>query len=255
MLMDQAQLATLISNAVSQQLNAVLQRQQQFPAGPQTLPAGLASPLLNVAAAAPAPTLTNNPPGFNTPNLKRTLSATSTGSSTEVKRSRSRSLSRSSSLSCPRKRRRQRDYLDDESDDAATIVYSSSSSETEQEEESQAQERYEEEDMVPRLKKRRRVKTQLSKDKKFIAPYVNEEFDEEFLKKRNSPLFRHMLKRTRNPDGTRSLKKNPDIVIGLFKRLIRPLLRRVLGKVALEEKSVLERYYNAALAVVKKKKS
>ena len=37
-----------------------------------------------------------------------------------------------------------------------------------------------------------------------------------FLANKHSDLFRRQLRRTPNPDGTRSLKKNPEIVMSKF---------------------------------------
>jgi len=223
MMMDQAQLATLISNAVAQQLGAVFRQQQFTPPLPNIAPGTqhIIQPLPNIAGTQhinlPLPNIAGTqPPGFNTPTLTRTLSGSSSAS-TEVQRPRSSPLSRSSSLSrslsgtsvsdnrplSKSSRKRRRDYDDDETDGEATVSYhASSSTETEDEEESQVQD-----EMLPSLKKRPRIATQLSKDRKFIAPHVIDELDDDFLKKRTSPLFRRMLKRTLNPDGSRSLKK------------------------------------------------
>ena len=249
--MNQIQLAAIVSNAVARQLDVALRQHSSAIPRTSSLPPMMdaanvygnqppnpfiATPTLRNAVGNQPPlttpplpnavgnqpplttpplpdTVGNQPPlMFSTPTLKRTSSA----SSTEVQRSRSRSLSRSASRSSDddgsrssRKRRREEEEL---SSGEETMKYSSSSEDA-----------LDDEEQEPPLKKRPRVATQLAKDKKFITPHIEPVFDP-YVEKRNSPLFRRMLKRTKNPDGTRSLKKNPDIVLPLFKRLVRPIL-------------------------------
>ena len=87
-----------------------------------------------------------------------------------------------------------------------------------------------------------------------MAPHLIEELDEKFLKPLHNPLLRRLYKRKLNPDGSRSLKQRPGIVIKLFKRLVLPILRRILGNEAMKDRDVVGRYYQAALIVVKKRR-
>lgn len=225
-MLNELQLAQLISTCVAQQLSQ--QRQQQFATSHQQ-PFG-ASPSATFPAAITEccdantkhQTLDHNNQSAQA-SRPQLLASNSSAGSTAVQRSRPRLLSRSTSGSSRTKKRKYSNNNGQE--DGETTAHYSASTETETETETEKS-AY---GKVSKPKRRRRRETQLSKDKKFIAPAVIEAFDEKYLKPRISPLFRRMLKRTTNPDGTRSLKKNPDIVISLFKILIRPVLRNVLG--------------------------
>ena len=80
---------------------------------------------------------------------------------------------------------------------------------------------------------------------------------------RNS-LFRHKFKKQLNFDGTRQLKKNKDIVMPIFKNLIRPILGPlVMRNLAQEQRNdptmtyeqLRRRYFFAALRVTKKRRA
>ena len=106
-----------------------------------------------------------------------------------------------------------------------------------------------------KTRKRKSADPQLAADVKRVTIPVLQALDSQYLAPLNSPLFRRMFKRTKNANGKRELKKNPDIVIKLFKRLVRPVLRSILGNAAVEDRSLLGRYYHAALRVVKKRRA
>ena len=88
---------------------------------------------------------------------------------------------------------------------------------------------------------------------------VLEKFDKKYCAPRRSPLFKRRFRKTRNPDGTRTLKKNPEIVMSLFKGLVKPVLRRLLSNLNLETVAnphdLFRRYFKAALKVVKKRRA
>lgn len=77
-------------------------------------------------------------------------------------------------------------------------------------------------------------------------------------------LFKRRFKRKRNADGTRSSKKNKDIVIPVFKGLIRNVIRRLcrrdLPRLQCVDEAVTypqlrRRYFKAALKVAKKRRA
>ena len=107
----------------------------------------------------------------------------------------------------------------------------------------------------PQRKRRRRTPKQIVLDRKLVQRPVLQVLDAAFLAPRNSAMFRRQLKRTPNPDGTRSLKRNPDIVMSLFKSYVRPVLRQILGNQGMTDSSLVERYFAAALHVAKKRRA
>jgi len=84
-----------------------------------------------------------------------------------------------------------------------------------------------------------------------------------YLSNKHTDLFRRQFRRTPNPDGTRSLKKNPEIVMSKFKHLVRPVLRRLLGRLdrmqgprgPVDMNQLYRRYFFAALKMVKKRRA
>ena len=106
-----------------------------------------------------------------------------------------------------------------------------------------------------RRRKRKPTDPQLVADTKVVTGPMLEALDVKYLAPLNSLLFRRMFKRTKNINGTRELKKNPDIDLKLFKRLARPILRTILGNAVMVDRDLLSRYYRAALRVVKKRRA
>ena len=108
----------------------------------------------------------------------------------------------------------------------------------------------------PKPKKRRKKsQPQLKADRRLVAGPVLRQLDTKYLAALRSPLFRRRYKKQHNPDGSRSLKKNADIVIKFFNRLIKPILQSILGDAAMKDKELVKRYYDAALVVVKKRRA
>ena len=107
-------------------------------------------------------------------------------------------------------------------------------------------------------RKRRRQDPIKRADAIVVTRPVMEKFDP-LLSKKNSPtLFRRRFKRQPNPDGSRSLKKYPEIVMPTFKQLVRPVLRQILSSSRHSEAdtaSLYRRYFNAALRIVKKRRA
>ena len=110
-------------------------------------------------------------------------------------------------------------------------------------------------DLVPKKKKRRKTPTDVALARSIVREPVLRALDKKYLRPLNSKLFRRMFKRQKNVDGTRSLKKNPDIQAKLFKRLVRPILRQILGNDRMQDREVVQRYYDAALFVAKRRRA
>ena len=97
-------------------------------------------------------------------------------------------------------------------------------------------------------------------DNNLVRRPVLKFFDAKFLAPRFSKLFRRELRKAPLADGTFIRKRNEDIQLKLFKRLVRKVLRRIIGRMGirvgtdkyLEMKS---RLYAAALRVVKKRRA
>ena len=112
-------------------------------------------------------------------------------------------------------------------------------------------------DAKPPKKKRKRKQSPpaVKAARKLVGPLVIARLDKLYLAPLHNPLFKRFFRQQPNRDGTFSLKKNPDIVMKLFKRLIRPILREILGHAAMNQPELLERYFEAALYVVKKRRA
>ena len=180
-------------------------------------------PRLYVPTPPPSAAYTTSIDGFRTPTISRSSSLS--GSSLE----RSSSLSSTWSSASSRMPSLESDDQDDSSD--------------------------ENEGGVPPIKRRRKTDPQLARDVKVVTKPILEVLDKMYLAPRRSPLFRRLFKRTKNADGTRSLKQNPDIVLKLFKRLVKPVLRTLLGNARMGDQDLVSRYFKAALKVVKKRRA
>ena len=91
-------------------------------------------------------------------------------------------------------------------------------------------------------------------DKDRVRNRVLRQLDAAYLAPRRSPLFRRMYKKNKNADGSRSLKKNADIVMTRFKQLMKAILRPMLTGLGENKPLVAERLFYAALFIVKKRR-
>ena len=96
---------------------------------------------------------------------------------------------------------------------------------------------------------------QFNNDKDRVRNRVLREIDATHLAPRRSPLFRRMYKKIKNADGSRSLKKNADIVMKRFRRLMKNILRPLLTGLGQQRPLFAERLFYAALAIVKKRRA
>ena len=96
---------------------------------------------------------------------------------------------------------------------------------------------------------------QFAQDKDRVRNRVLRDIDATHLAPRRSPLFRRMYKKVKNADGSRSLKKNADIVMSRFRRLMKNTLRPFLTGLGQQNPLYAERLFYAALAIVKKRRA
>ena len=106
-----------------------------------------------------------------------------------------------------------------------------------------------------KIKRRRPSNPQKVSDKKVVSGPVLDELDKRFLAPLRSPLFKRFYKRKRNVHGQFELKKNPDIVMSLCRRLLKPILQRILGDAAMTDKNLVDRYFAAAIEVIRKRRA
>ena len=114
--------------------------------------------------------------------------------------------------------------------------------------------------------KRRKARTlpgaQVLLDRKRVKYPVLRALDTTYLAPRQSPLFKRQYLAKPNKDGTRSLKRYKTLVVSLFKRLLRPVLRQLLQDAVVDandqqngQPALITRYYDAAVHVVSKRRS
>ena len=93
-----------------------------------------------------------------------------------------------------------------------------------------------------------------AKDKIAVRRPIMQQLDAMYLAPKVSPLFRRKFK-NKLEGGKKVLKKNPDIDEKFFRKLVRHTLRRLVGAARSRKQDVYERYYQAAFALVKKRRA
>ena len=96
---------------------------------------------------------------------------------------------------------------------------------------------------------------QLSQDRRDILHPILSFFDARWLALRHSPLFKHEKKKTPNPDGSFSMKKNETLQLDLWSRLIRRALQKIMGHAYLNNHMLTARYRFAARKIVCKRRA
>ena len=92
------------------------------------------------------------------------------------------------------------------------------------------------------------------RDKTVVRIPIMRVLDWQCLAPKVSTLYTHKWKVRPNSDGKRVRKKNPDIVENELRRLVRPTLRRLVAQSDERDPRLYERYYNATLALVRKRR-
>jgi len=90
-----------------------------------------------------------------------------------------------------------------------------------------------------------------------ITRPIMEEMDTKLLAPFVSPLFKKFYKRKR-VNGKRALRRKNEMDMVMFKKLIRPILRRLLGRLLLpveDQVAVYSKYYRVAIQIVKKRRA
>ena len=117
------------------------------------------------------------------------------------------------------------------------------------------------------IKRRRPPTAQLKADKRVVTAPVMALLDSQFLALHpdvRNPLFRRKFKRARGPNGERTLKKNKDIVLPVFKQHVRGILRTLTlrhlplaqqNDPAITYHDLHRRFFFAALEVCKRRRS
>ena len=95
---------------------------------------------------------------------------------------------------------------------------------------------------------------QLKQDRRDILHDTLAFFDK-YCAPRTSPLFVFEKKKTPNPDGTFSLRKNESMNLKLWAKLIRVLLRKIMGPAYLNNHKLTQRFRYAARKIVTKRRA
>ena len=95
----------------------------------------------------------------------------------------------------------------------------------------------------------------LRRDRKDILHPVLSFFDKKYLAPLNSPLWLNEVKKTMGPDGKTVLKKYPNLNLKLWQKLIRSLLKRIMGPAYLTNHSLTARFRFAAKKIITKRRA
>ena len=211
---------------------AVIQQLQQANVAPVTTPSLISKVTAQVVQQ---PTISQEPDEL-TPALQSNLSRFSSGASSASLSRSSSGVSSSASLS--------------RSSSGVSVVSASSFK-------SARTLNFEEIEKTVRKKRRRR---RCDPEKNAIVDALTrplmEEFDTTLLAPLDSPLFKRHLKKSRNPNGTRSLRKNKTMVMKMFRKLVRPVIRRVLGRLDTPNAAqIYSKYYAVAIKIITKRRA
>ena len=222
------QLLQVISQAVIKQLQSnvapslITQVAQQVLQG-----SSLQTPTLSHSSSLQTPTLSHSSSGLSTSSLERSSSELSTSSLQRSSSGFSTASTTSSTFasSVPSKAARALDFADIEKK------------------------------LMKKKRKRRGDPVQNAIVDALTRPLM-ERLDSKFLAPLESCLFKRQLKKTRNPNGTRSLRKNKTMVMPLCRKLIRPIIRRILGCLDTPNASeIYSKYYRAAIKIITKRRA
>ena len=117
-------------------------------------------------------------------------------------------------------------------------------------------EEVEDEVFAPKKKRKKRDPKMTAIVQSITRP-IMEEIDTKMLAPLESPLFKRFYKSNR-VNGQRTLRRKYEMDMVMFKKLIRPILRRLLGRFLLpvaDQVAVYSKYYRAAIQIVKKRRA
>ena len=92
-------------------------------------------------------------------------------------------------------------------------------------------------------------------DRAVVTRPVMRALDALYLAPKISPLFARRFRVKRDAQGTQRLRKNAEMDETAFHKLVDPAIRRLVRNSASTDPRLRDRYYNAALAVVKKRRA
>ncbi len=232
------QLVQAIAQAVLQQLRSTDSR-----------PPAQAAPSLNATLLQHLQNNTSQQPSrFLTPELNSNLSRSSSGISDSNLSRSSSGISDTSTLS-----RRSLSGFSTSSESLASTPSSTTSSSSKKR---RALDFSEFEKKAAKKRRKRRSDPELNAIVDTITRPIMEDMDSQFLSLPESKLFQRQMKKIRNPDGTRSLRKNKTMVMPLFRKLVRPIIRRLLGRLETPNASqIYSKYYRAAIKIVTKRRA
>ena len=95
----------------------------------------------------------------------------------------------------------------------------------------------------------------LRRDRKDILRPVMSFFDKKFLAPFNSPLWKMELKKTKGADGKTVMKKYPVLNLRLWQKLIRVLLKRIMGPAYLTNHNLTARFRFATKKIITKRRA
>ena len=116
------------------------------------------------------------------------------------------------------------------------------------------------EEKVFKPKKQRRKRRSDPEETKIVNTLTRplmEALDKHYLAPQESPLFRKFFK-SKRVNGKRVLRPKKEMDMKIFKRLIRPILRRLLARLCLpveQQVPVYSKYYKMAIKLVKKRRA
>jgi hypothetical protein len=79
-------------------------------------------------------------------------------------------------------------------------------------------------------------------DRNIVRQAVLTAFDAQWLAPLQSELFQRQFRSKLNPNGTRCLKKNKDLHLPLFRKILRPVLRTLLGEAGIRDLTLVDRF-------------
>ena len=109
---------------------------------------------------------------------------------------------------------------------------------------------------MAKKRRRRRLDPEANAVIDAITRPIMEALDDKYLAPIESELFKRQLKKTRKPNGQRPLRKFKTMVMPLFRKLIRPIIRQLLGRLDTPNASqIYTKYYRTAIKIVTKRRA
>ena len=95
----------------------------------------------------------------------------------------------------------------------------------------------------------------LAVDRRRIRVAILQYFDANWLAPKRSQLFHKAFRKQKDSNGNLVRKKNEDMIIPLFNRLVRTALRNIMGQAYMNDLNLMSRYRLAAKKIVTKRRA